>query len=56
MKSLLAIMLFGIMVLMLMYGMIAEVELRELRYSDGWYKWQHERVIAERRADKEWTR
>jgi len=36
-----------------LYGILAECDLRELKYSDGWYKWQHERALAEHYAERQ---
>lgn len=35
------------------YGILAECDLREFRFSDGWYRWQHDRALAEYYAEQE---
>ena len=35
------------------YGILAEQDLRELKYSEGWWRWQHERALAEHKAGRE---
>lgn len=37
------------------YAILGEVDLRELRASDGWYTWQHEKALAQRYADRDLT-
>ena len=52
----LVLLLVALMVGGIFYGILAEQNLRDLKYSDGWWKWQHERALAEHYAAKEWTR
>lgn len=32
-------------------AILAEQDIREFKYSDGWWKWQHERALAEFHAE-----
>lgn len=57
MKSILAIALWCTMLLFLMYGMIAEVELREFKANKKVYhKALLDRALNQHNTAKEWTR
>jgi hypothetical protein len=57
MKSLLTILLWSAMIVALMYGVIAEVGLRELKYGDrrAYIQILEDRALLERQAAKEWN-
>jgi CDP-diacylglycerol pyrophosphatase len=48
--------LLWVVIIITAHGIVSEVNLREYRYSDGWWKWQHERALNEYKTQKEWTR
>ena len=44
--------LVAVFVAGLFYGILAECDLREFRFSDGWWAWQHDRALAEHYAER----